>query len=220
MRAMILPRSTLLVLALLVAGCSPHPRVRSTATAGADFSRYHTYAIRPGNVVYPGAPEAQRQAIAQRIQDAIAAELEGRGMTPQPEQPDLVVTYTAGAQQSGGAGAAGVRAAEGVDVRGPSGYDEPGLVRPREWDDAAADLESRRRYNQGNLIIDLLDGKTRRLIWRATTTDLELASDRGAKMIDQVVHRAFTDVTLGGPDAGGRSATTQTVTTTTAPAAD
>src|SRR4051794_37120560 len=171
---MALPRcaSILLMTVLgLAAGCAQQPRVRTSATAVVDFSRYKTYAIKPGNVVYPGASEAQRKEIDQRIQDAIAAELEGRGLVPQPDQPDVIVTYTAGAQQTAGGGPwdkPGARAPEGVDVRGgPSGYDEPGVVRPREWDDAAADAESRRRYLEGNLVIDLLDGKTRRLVWRA-----------------------------------------------------
>jgi hypothetical protein len=54
---------------------------------GADVTRYQTYAIRPGNVAYPGAPEAQRAEIERRIQHAVAAELEGRGLEPQPEGP-------------------------------------------------------------------------------------------------------------------------------------
>lgn len=177
---------------LAACGCARAPAVRANAMAGAaEFQRYRTYAIRPGNVVYPGAPAAQRAEIERRIQDAVAAELEARGLTPQPDGPDVIVTYTAGAQQREAA-EQGARAPEGVDVRGPagSGYDEPGAVRAREWPDADADLRSRRRYTEGNLVIDLLDGQSRKLVWRATA-NLELASDRGARMIDQVVARAF-----------------------------
>ena len=191
---------SVLVLALAAAaaaGCSRQPRVTSTATPGTDFSRYRTYAIKPGNVVYPGAPPEQRDAITKRIQDALAAELEARGLEPQPEEPDLVVTYTAGARQAGG-GAEMVRAPAGVDVRGPAGtgYDEPGVVMPREWPDAAADLETRGRYQEGTLVIDLLDGRSRHLVWRATA-DLELASDLGARRIDPTVARAFAGLPLG-----------------------
>src|SRR3990170_172784 len=64
-----------LVLAAAAAGCSRQPRVTSTATPGTDFGKYRTYAIKPGNVAYPGAPPEQRDAIAHRIQDALAAEL-------------------------------------------------------------------------------------------------------------------------------------------------
>jgi hypothetical protein len=187
----------MLLTALAPAGCSSGPHVRVHATSGIDFTKYRTYAIKPGNVVYPGAPEAEREEIARRIQDAVGGELEARGLVPQPEQPDLVVTYTASAQAQKTSGAS-ARAAEGVDVRGPGGnpYDEPGMVRPREWPDAAADQEFRRRYVEGNLVIDLLDGKTRRLAWRAMA-DAELASDRRGRVIEQIVSKAFEQLPLG-----------------------
>lgn len=181
------------VLASSTGGCGRGPAVRARAVGGGDLARYRTYAIKPGNVVYPGAQAAQREEIERRIQDAVADELEARGLTPQPEEPDLVVTYTAGAQRAGGAADLPVRAPVGVDVRGPAGggYDEPGAVAAREWPDASADLADRRQYTAGNLVIDLLDGRSRKLVWRATVTDLEIASDRGARLIVQAVARAF-----------------------------
>ena len=191
-----------LAAALGSSGCSPGPAVRANAMAGtAELAGYRSYAIRPGTVVYPGASAEQRAAIEQRIQDAVASELEARGLTPQPDGPDVIVTYTAGAQQRA-AGDDGVRAPEGVDVRGPAGggYDEPGAVRAREWPDGDADRQSRRRYTEGNLVIDLLDGTSRRLVWRATA-NLELASDRGARMIGQVVARAFERYPVARPPA-------------------
>ena len=185
------------VAAAAAAGCAKQPRVTSTVTPGTDFSRYRTYAIRPGNVVYPGASAEKRDAIVQLIQDAVAAELEARGLQPQPDEPDLVVTYTAGARQMGGGPDLG-RAPAGVNVRGPGGggYDEPGAVVAREWPDAAADMESRERYQEGTLMIDLLDGKSRHLVWRATA-DAELASDGSGRRIAPIIARAFAGLPLG-----------------------
>src|SRR5688500_14808009 len=120
MCAMSFPRIAI-ALAIFAAGCSPQPRIRSQATPGTDFSKYRTYAIKPGNVAYPGASEAQRAQIEQRIQEAVARELEARGLTPQPDDPELIVTYTAGAQQQQKTTGAVERPAEGVDIRGPSG---------------------------------------------------------------------------------------------------
>jgi len=181
----------LLVAVTGLSGCARQPVVKAHATSGADFGGYRTYAIKPGNVVYPGAPTAQRAQIELRVQDAVADELEARGLTPQPDGPDVIVTYTAGAQRRDVA-ADEVRAPDGVDVRGAAGggYDEPGAVTAREWLGSSADLHARRRYTEGNLVIDLLDGKTRKLVWRATV-NLELASDRGARMIGPIVARAF-----------------------------
>ena len=211
----------LLVAALiLAAGCAQRPRVRATATPGTDFSKYRTYAIKPGNIVYPGASADRRGEIERRIQDGIAAELEGRGLVPQPEHPDLIVTYTAGAQQAAGVGGAdtptGAILSQGVDVRGgPSGYDEPGLVRPRE-NEPTDDVESRRRYREGNLVIDLLDGKTHRLVWRATASEVELASDRSSVLLDSIIRQAFEGLNIGVP-AGESAATTRPASRAVAP---
>jgi hypothetical protein len=196
----------LMVLASSNCGCERGPAVRARAVGGGDFARYRTYAIKPGNVIYPGAPAEQREEIERRIQDAVAAELEARGLTPQPDEPDLVVTYTAGAQRAGAGGGTPPRAPVGVDVRGPTGggYDEPGAVTAREWPDASADLADRRQYTGGNLVIDLLDGQTRKLVWRATAADLEIASDRGARRIVQAVARAFERYPVARGREGGK----------------
>jgi hypothetical protein len=200
--------SVVMILTMILAGgfgCGRQPAVRARAVGGGDFTRYRTYAIKPGNVVYPGAPAAQVEEIERRIQDAVAAELEARGLTPQPDEPDLIVTYTAGAQRAGGAAAAQARAPVGVDVRGPAGggYDDPGAVAAREWPDASADLADRRQYITGNLVIDLLDGPSRKLVWRATAADLEIASDRGARRIVQAVARAFEEYPVRAAGSAG-----------------
>src|SRR5688572_1814769 len=108
-------RRSLFLLALVVVGCA-QPSVRVQTTPGIDFTKYRTYAIKPGNVVYPGSPEERREDIARRIQDAVAIELESRGLTPQPEQPDVVVTYTASAKAQDSSGS-NTRAATGVNIR-------------------------------------------------------------------------------------------------------
>ena len=185
-----------LLLTLLLVGCTG-PKVRVQTTPGIDFTKYRTYAIKPGNVVYPGAPEERREEIAKRIQDAVAMELEPRGLAPQPEQPDLVVTYTASAKVQQPSGESG-RAPVGQDIREPGGnpFDEPGALRALESPDAGADQGFRGRYVQGNLVIDLLDGKTRRLAWRAMAS-VELASDKRGRLIEQVVSKAFEELPLG-----------------------
>jgi hypothetical protein len=192
----------LFAMMVLVGGCAHKPRVRTTVTPGTDFSKYHTYAIKPGNIVYPGSSLDARKELETRIQGAIAAELEGRTLVPQPDNPDLIVTYTASAQQvkTGGTsgGPEGGALPEGVDVRGGGGgYDEPGLVQAREPLDPGANAEWRRQYREGNLVIDLLDGKTRRLVWRATSSEVELASDKNSHLLDSVVQQAFAGLDLG-----------------------
>jgi hypothetical protein len=192
----------LLAVMALTVGCAQKPRVRTTVTPGTDFTKYHTYAIKPGNIVYPGSSPEIRKELEERIQGSIAAELEGRALAPQPDNPDLIVTYTASAQQVNARGTSGGPEGgalpEGVDVRGGGGgYDEPGLVQAREPVDPGASDEWHRRYREGNLVIDLLDGKTRRLVWRATSSEVELASDRNSRLLDSVVQQAFAGLNLG-----------------------
>ena len=197
----------LVALVVVVSGCSGNSPVKVHPTPGTDFSKYQTYAIRPGNVVYPGASEAERGGIEQLVQDTIGASLESRGLAPQPDEPDLVVTYTLGARATGGFGS-GARPPVGQDAREPSGnpYDEPGYVRAPEFPDAAADAEMRAGNVRGNVVIDLLDGKSRRLVWRATA-DVDMAPSRRARAIRSVVERAFAEVPTLRATAAPRPAT-------------
>lgn len=176
---------------IVLSGCAQQPTVRAKATAGIDFSKYHTYAIKPGNIVYPGASDEQRGSIAQRIQNAVGEELESRGLVLQRENPDLIVTYTASAQAVNQSDPA-VRAIQGGNIRGSGGnpYDEPGLVQERPSIEVPGDQEYRRGYTEGNLLIDLLDSKNRRLVWRAMA-NAELASDQKGKRIEKVITQAF-----------------------------
>lgn len=214
------------ILALAAAaltGCSSQPRVKAQVTPGTDFSKYRTYAIKPGNVVFPGAPDTERQDVIQKLQDAIAAEMESRGLEPQPDAPDLIVTYTVGANPQQVA-ARGKRAPVGVDIRDPGGnpYDEPGLVMPRELPDASADTEIRRYNVEANVIIDLLDGRSRRLVWRATSV-IDLTPTRRARSIDRVVRKAFADLPLGlrgGASSAPTSAPTQPTQPSSAPSSN
>lgn len=187
-----------IILLTTVVGCSGHSAVKVQPTPGTDFSKYQTYAIKPGNVSYPGAAAAEREAIERIVQNTIAARLESQGLVPQPDAPDLVVTYTVGARNNSGP-AVTSRPPVGVDSRAPGGnpYDEPGAVMTREGPDASADAELRAGNVDGNLVIDLLDGKSRRLVWRATSR-LDLTASRRARVIQSVVDDAFAGLALHG----------------------
>ena len=183
-----------LLLAPLLAGCSPHAPLKVQPTAGTDFSKYQTYAIKPGNVVFPGASAAERARLERMVQDAVAARLEARGLVPQPDEPDLVVTYTVGAR-GGGFGPDGGRPPVGIEADAPTvnPYDQPGYVQPPGWTEPDPGAELRLGSVEGNLVIDLLDGNSRRLVWRATS-GLDLTPARRLRAIESVVDRAFADL--------------------------
>ena len=146
-----------LMLMVAVAGCAG-AQVKTDADADADFTRYRSYVLQPGRLVGAQAMDAAREnpLLAERIQKAIGAELSRKGLQQAPDaaNADLIATYTASA-----------RTVVDFDVIAPA---EPGFEPYDEWywgpgfEDVWVD-----EYREGTLVIDLIDARTRKLVWRA-----------------------------------------------------
>jgi len=143
--------------ALAAVACSG-VKVQTEYDQAANFKGYHTYAWIPQQ---PG-PEQAAAARDPRIREAVVRSVEGglaaKGMTKaEPGQvPDLLVAVHGFATNR-------------IDVRsygyayGPSPYGfYPTL--------ATGGVEVS-QYKDGTLILDLIDGSSKQLVWRGTATD-------------------------------------------------
>jgi hypothetical protein len=82
----------------------------------------------------------------------VEAELQGRGMTADTENPDLLLVYHTGVDSK-------------INVT-DWGYTYP--TRYGGWyGDRDVDVY---QYEEGTLIVDLIDAKTHQLVWRGTAT--------------------------------------------------
>jgi hypothetical protein len=156
---------------LLAAGCGPTLQVKTDYDHRADFGKYRTFTMQQGKVISElGYGEERNTLVTQRIDQALRDQLRAKGLQPTADQPDLVVSYVAGARTR--------RELEGM------GYTGLG------WWGPAYDDFWVREYPEGTLVIDFRDARTDQLVWRAYVR-AEGEGINDAKFIQKSVARAL-----------------------------
>jgi hypothetical protein len=132
------------------------PKVRVAVDDTANFASYHTYVFLPGELSGdPAVVKVTPDELDRRVSAALAAKLPAKGLRPATgnDPGDLYVTYVATVR----------REAEIVHNGGArgQGYDEPGAIPPgKEW--------NLRSFDEGMVVLQFADAKTRAGVWRAT----------------------------------------------------
>jgi hypothetical protein len=137
------------MLALLAAaGCTPPLTVESDYDPATEFSKYKSWDWLPG--AKPSEKDIDSLS-EQRLRSAIEAELPNRGLTKAGAGADLSVTFQISVQHKIETSNASV----GV------GYG---------WGPAHIGVSKSptKSYDEGTLILDLVDPKTKTLVWRGT----------------------------------------------------
>jgi hypothetical protein len=161
---------------LFLAGCSSIS-VTHDYDRDANFAALKTYdwASAQKNVVTPDAQSAafQNQIIEKYIKRAVNSELEAKGLTMSATDPALLLAYYTGTQQK----------VNVTDYGYGYGY--------RGWGGGGMDVT---QYTQGTIILDIIDAKTKQLIWRSVATgalaskpDPEQAEERIGEVMKQML---------------------------------
>lgn len=152
--------ATILVIAMAVAaaGCSTLS-VKHDYDQYADFSSYRSFAWiqQPTTTTGTGDAQTAREVntlLDQRIKRAVNVVLMEKGMQLKTDSPDMLLAYHTGVQNK-------------VDVT-DWGYSYPGYG--AGWY-GGRDV-SVYNYEEGTLIIDMIDAKTKQLVFRASGTDV------------------------------------------------
>jgi hypothetical protein len=154
------------VLLLALGACATTLRVDSDFDQAANFAGYRSFAwIREDPLIQSSAsPSAISPLNSRRIQDAIAAELQAKGYTLNPDRAaaDFVVAFTVGAR----------------DRLDATSYPAP-FYWGGYWGHAyfGSSVEVR-TYREGQLSIDIFDGKTHQPVWHGGATKRITESDR------------------------------------------
>lgn len=155
-------RSRALVTAAVVAatatGCASAPaavNVNTTVAPEAQFGAYHSFVIltpRPQNANPAAAddPMVDNSITNRALRDDLRQALVARGYVPGGEQADFSVAYYAAAKKA-------------LDV---STVDFGYPYRP--WWFGNREQQEVRQVNQGTVVIDVIDRRTNRLVWRGT----------------------------------------------------
>ncbi|MGE5625359.1 MAG: DUF4136 domain-containing protein [Bacillota bacterium] len=142
---------------LILAGCSP--RIYTEQDDQARFDGFHSYAWLsppPGKV---RDPILDSQILEGRVRRAVEGELNGRGYSQvQPDAgPDFLVTYHTASKQK--IESSGANFSFGVVDAFPGAFGAVAVP-------VGPNVESR---DEGTLMVDIIDGKTKRLVWRGWT---------------------------------------------------
>ena len=163
---------------LALTGCSS---IRATADYDrtASFGSLHTYAWRTAPQQGPGDPRLDNSLLDARVKHAVDRELEAKGyrkVSPE-ERADFLVGYHVVLQRK-------------VDVQTVGtwyGYRGAGLRIP----------ETRTyQYEQGTLLLDVVDPTTTNLIWRGTATavvDPDVSTEKRERRIAEAVAKVLAD---------------------------
>lgn len=139
---------------LLVAGCASRPPHEYDSSA--DFAGLETFQwLEPqygDEGVSVSHPVLQSPLLGQRVRRATVAALEAKGYRAVEENPDFLVTF---------------HTAESESQQRHGGYVQLGYGRysPR-WGSAVLLDMTPRTFQEGTLIIDIVDAETEDLIWR------------------------------------------------------
>lgn len=174
----------------LLVGCNSDdgPKVTTDSAPNANFAQYHTYAFQPGRIMTKfGANDPNNTLLNNRIQAAVASVLPEKGLTASTQNPDLVVTYIAGAQNK-----------QQIEDLGPQVYDgayfgRGFFFRPEgAWWNRGYDNYYVNTYTQGTLILDFVDPRTKQLVWRAyVSSKINSSGPVDQKTIDSAVNAAL-----------------------------
>jgi len=171
---------TVLLGSLLACGLLPFPataqKVYVHYEEKADLSRIKTYQWR-SHRLFEKNPDL-KQVYSTGIQLVLEAgntELMKKGLQPVEENPDVYVTFFILAK--------GVQELKTVDVTAWDGY----------WWYAAptwsyTEIEE---YVNGMIVMDIIDAKTSKVLWRATCGDKVKDFRKRDKNIDKAIHKAF-----------------------------
>ena len=151
-------------LAALLAGCDSGNglNVKTDYDKTVNFAQYHTFALQPGRIVSRlGVADPNNTLVAGRIRDAVVNQLSAQGLRLDTQNPDLVVTYIAGARNKQEIENLGPTPYSSPYFGGPFGFRRDGFFGP-DYDQFYV-----KDYTQGTLILDLIDPHTKQLVWRA-----------------------------------------------------
>ena len=169
------------ICALAVTSCATM-NVSSHVQSGVDFAQYRTYDWGPADALPTGDPRLDKNPFFQdHILGAVEKQMAVKGYErSESGTPDLRIHYHASINQR-------------IDVYGVDrdhGYCYDDDCKARVTD-----------YEAGTLVLDLVDTRTNRVIWRGwaqdTVEDVLNNQDRMAKKIDEAVRRMLARLPSG-----------------------
>lgn len=175
-------KSLLLVLFVMgLAGCSS-VTVNYDFDPTANFQEFKTFGWMPIHAQDP-VTKAGSDLVAKRIRMAITNDLLSKGLTENPDNPDLLVAFHTGVQEK-------------VQVT-DWGYNYSNYY----WGYPTRDIDVY-SYTQGQLVIDLVKGATENLVWRGSGTKMLDSGQKSPEKMQETINQAVGKIMESFPPSG------------------
>jgi hypothetical protein len=178
-----------LVTTLMAAGCEPSVRVNTDYDRDVVFQDFKTYAWLPEPAGAGFRPQLRNDLIDARVRRAVDRELAAKGLArTDPASADLGVTFY-------------VSLAQTIQVdtvpTAAYGYGYSG------WHGSMVATETRvRQYEEGTLLLDIVDQKRKQLIWRGsgrTRVKESSTPEETDALVNTVVAKILSEFPPGSP---------------------
>lgn len=162
--------------ALLTMSCAT-TSVTTDHDPNVDFNRFRTFAFLGGHIWVNGMADDNNTLVKDRIRSSVVATLNTRGMQQVTSNPDVYVGYLAGARTK-------------TEIETTAPYTQgfgPYFGAGGWWGPMYTDWWAR-TYNEGTLVIDLVDANSKKLVWRAyavTEVDKPISDQKMQKVVDK-----------------------------------
>jgi hypothetical protein len=168
-------------------GCAA-TQVRTDHDPTAALSQYRTFALKQGKIVNEGIVGPDDALMRDRINEAVKQQLSRKGLRPTNLDPDLIVTFMAGERTQ----------REIMSYWGTSNwadqYWSTGAWGDAYWPDETGSKATKYGSNmeslQTILVVDLIDAKTKKVVWRSTAR-ADGEDFRQPQNIEKAVDKAF-----------------------------
>ena len=155
----------LAAVSLGITSCSPF-QVKSDYSATANFSDYKTYLLRTDDLKLNDLDK-------DRVLNELSKQVQAKGLTSS-QNPDLIINVKASHKK--------IQDVQSNRPFGMYGWGGPfgwGVGMNRTWTS---------NYNQGALILDLIDARTQKLVWQGSGSGISVDSPRAKqKQIPEIV---------------------------------
>jgi len=156
----------------LTISCSPIYNVKYDYDTKTDFASLRTYDWHP----IPAKADIDRLNV-ERIKNAVDAQMAAKGLRKTPDNPDFLIASHIGKKEK-------VRIADWGYGYGPYGRYWGGYGGPRGVDVY--------KYEEGSLILDFVEPKSKKLIWRGSAkaqTNTVKTPEKREKLITEAVQK-------------------------------
>ncbi|GAB4026979.1 DUF4136 domain-containing protein [Spirosoma koreense] len=182
----------LIIFGLLATGYACSPRVAVDSNSRTDFSKYKTFTWMDSDVKAGQNPAFYNQLATESVENTMANVLKEKGLTQREAKPDLLVGYHFFVENKTRTVANPTSPYYGYGPYmgwGRWGYQGWG---PGWWGWGGTQY-TQEQYKEGTLIVDMVDARTHKLVWRGSVenavTDPARITAQLTKEVERIVSK-------------------------------